>query len=338
MIVSENISLKPYNTFGIEVKTKVFAEMQTLSDIQIFCNTSEYKGKPKLVLGGGSNILFTKDYDGIIIKINTKGILKTKETNEHVFLNVQSGETWDDFVNFCLQNNYCGVENLILIPGNVGTCPIQNIGAYGVEVKDIIESVEVLDINTLQMYELSNNECHFDYRDSIFKHKLYGKVIILSVTFRLNKTHILNFEYNAVKEELQASGISKPNIHNVAQAIKNIRQQKLPDPKEIGSAGSFYKNPSVTENELKNIKSIFPNIPYYVQPDNLYKIPAAWLIEQCGWKGYNKGDAGVHKNQALILVNYGNATGKDILNLAIKIQESVLKKFGLKLETEVNII
>jgi len=327
MVITENVSLKPYNTFGIEANAMVFVEMQSAQDIQIFCSTPQYKNGKKLILGGGSNILFTKAYDGIIVKINTKGIIKIKETKDHVYLNVQAGEVWNDFVNYCLLNNLGGVENLVLIPGNVGSCPIQNIGAYGAEVKDCIESVEVLDIHTLQMWEINNTGCNFGYRNSIFKHELKNKVIILSVTFKLTKEHTLHLEYPAIQAELDASGINNPTIQSVAKAITNIRLCKLPDPKEIGNAGSF-----------NILKSNFPGIPSHAQTDGTFKVPAGWLIEQCGWKGHREGDAGVHKNQALVLVNYGNATGKDILNLANKIQQSVSEKFRLELEMEVNII
>ncbi|NTW31480.1 MAG: UDP-N-acetylmuramate dehydrogenase [Bacteroidetes bacterium] len=338
MIIVENFSLKPFNTFGIEAEARYFAEMQSVSDIQIFLNTQYHKRKPKLILGGGSNILFTKDFEGAVIKINTKGILKIKETTDNVFLNVQAGEIWDDFVNYCLENNYGGLENLSLIPGNVGSCPIQNIGAYGVEVKDYIESVELLDMQTLQMSELNNKECRFGYRDSIFKQELKGKVIILSVTFKLTKNHTLHLEYGAILEELKKNEIKIPTIQTVAQAVCNIRRCKLPDPKEIGNAGSTFKNPSVNENIFTKLKSKFPNISSYSQPDGTFKLPAGWLIEQCEFKGYREGDAGVHKNQALVLVNYDNATGEDILNLANKIQKSVAVKFGINLELEVNVV
>lgn len=338
MIITENVSLKPYNTFGIEANARVFAEMQSLQDIQIFCNSQQYRDCQKLILGGGSNILFTQEYDGIIVKINTKGIIKIKETKDHVYLNVNAGEVWDDFVNYCLLNNFGGLENLVLIPGNVGSCPIQNIGAYGAEVEDCIEFVEVLDMHTLQMWELNNSECRFGYRDSIFKHELKGKVIVLSVTFKLTKEPTLHLEYGDIQAELDAMGIKNPTIQSVAQAIANIRLCKLPDPKEIGNAGSFFKNPFVSKSDFNTLKSDFPGIPLHAQTDGTFKVPAGWLIEQYGWKGHREGDAGVYKNQALVLVNYGNATGKDILNLANKIQKSVMEKFGLQLEMEVNVI
>ena len=315
----------------------IFAEMQNLQDIQMFLNSAQYKNMPKLILGGGSNVLLTKDFEGVVVKINTKGIFKVNETEQHVWLNVQSGVAWDDFVNYCIDNDFGGIENLSLIPGNVGSCPIQNIGAYGVEVKDSIDSVEVVDIKSMQMFELKNEECNFAYRSSIFKQELKDKVIIVSVTFKLTKKHQLHLEYGAITDELNKMGIAQPTIRNVAKAVCNIRNCKLPDPKEIGNAGSFFKNPSITEKDYTNLKSSFPEIPSYTQTDGTYKIPAGWLIEQCGWKGYKEGNVGVHANQALVLVNYGNATGKEVLLLSEKIQQSVKKKFGLDLQTEVNI-
>lgn len=338
MIISENIYLKPYNTFGVEAKASLFAEMHSLQDIQTFLNTSRYKKYPKLILGGGSNLLFTKDFDGVIMKINTKGIIKISETEDHVFLNVQAGEIWNDFVNYCIDNNYGGIENLALIPGNVGSSPIQNIGAYGVEVKNCIESVEVVDMENIQMYEISNRDCEFGYRDSIFKKELKNKVVIVSVTFKLSKKYKLNIEYGAIRDELENNGITKPGIRDIAKAVTNIRRCKLPDPKEIGNAGSFFKNPSLSEKKYNKIRSSFPDLPSYHQPDKTFKIPAGWLIEQCGWKGFRKGDAGVHEKQALVLVNYGDASGIEIVQLASKIKDSVKKKFGIELEMEVYII
>ena len=338
MIIFNNISLKPYNTFGIEADAMIFAEMQNLQDIQMFLNSAQYKNMPKLILGGGSNVLLTKDFEGVVVKINTKGIFKVNETEQHVWLNVQSGVAWDDFVNYCIDNDFGGIENLSLIPGNVGSCPIQNIGAYGVEVKDSIDSVEVVDIKSMQMFELKNEECNFAYRSSIFKQELKDKVIIVSVTYKLTKKHQLHLEYGAITDELNKMGIAQPTIRNVAKAVCNIRNCKLPDPKEICNAGSFFKNPSITEKDYTNLKSSFPEIPSYTQTDGTYKIPAGWLIEQCGWKGHKEGNVGVHTNQALVLVNYGNATGKEVLLLSEKIQQSVKKKFGLELQTEVNII
>jgi UDP-N-acetylmuramate dehydrogenase len=338
MIIIENVSLRPYNTFGVEAMAATFAEMHTLQDMQVFLNTNKYKGKPLLILGGGSNILFTKDVEGIVVKISTKGIMKITETDNHVFLNVQAGVDWNEFVNYCLLNNLGGVENLALIPGLIGSSPIQNIGAYGAEVKDVIESVEMVNMQTLQMFELTNKECAFAYRNSIFKNELKGKVIIVSVTFKLDKKHKLNIEYGAIKQELKDRGIVKPTIQEIAKSVTNIRRCKLPDPKELGNSGSFFKNPSISNEGFAKLKSNFPDIPSYAQPGITFKIPAGWLIEQCGWKGHREGDAGVHVEQALVLVNYSNATGKQILTLAKKIQKSVTDKFGIELEMEVNVI
>ncbi len=338
MIIIENVSLKTYNTFGLEAMAATFAEMHSLQDIQLFLNTAKYKREPLLILGGGSNILFTKDFNGVVVKISTKEMLKIKETDEYVYISVQAGVEWNEFVNFCLNNNLGGVENLALIPGTVGSSPIQNIGAYGVEVKDVIESVEILNIETLQMFELTNDECKFGYRNSIFKNELKGKVIIVSGTFKLDKIHKLNLEYGALNQELKDKNISKPTIQDVAKAVSDIRRCKLPDPKEIGNSGSFFKNPSLKNEDFTKVKSAFPNIPSYAQANNTFKIPAGWLIEQCGWKGHREGDAGVHAQQALVLVNYGNATGKQVLELAKKIQKSVLDKFAIELEMEVNVV
>lgn len=338
MIILENISLKPYNTFGVEARASLFAEMHTLQDIQTFLNTERYKGRPKLIMGGGSNILFTKDFEHVVMKISTKGIAKINEDSDFVMINAQAGVPWDEFVNYCLDNNLSGVENLALIPGNVGSCPIQNIGAYGVEAKDCIESVEVVDIKNIQMYEISNKDCHFEYRDSIFKKELKDKAIIVSVTFKLSKKPKLNIEYGAIRDELNKMNIFDPTIRDVANAVTNIRRCKLPDPKETGNAGSFFKNPSVQEKEFSKLKSSFPEIPSYTQPEGTFKIPAAWLIEQCGWKGFREGDAGVHEKQPLVLVNYGEASGNDICQLALAIQNSVKMKFGIRLDMEVNII
>jgi UDP-N-acetylmuramate dehydrogenase len=338
MIIVENVSLKPYNTFGIDVMAKSMADVRNLQDIQIFLNTSQFKNIPMFILGGGSNVLFTKDFDGVVVKISSKGILKIRETDDFVFLNVQAGIEWNEFVNYCLQNNLGGVENLALIPGTVGSSPIQNIGAYGVEAKDVIDSVEVVNIQNLQMFDLKNEECKFGYRNSIFKNELKGKVIISSVSFRLNKKHKLNFNYGAIREEFNKAQINEPTIKDVANAVSAIRRAKLPDPKEIGNSGSFFKNPSIDKQRYEALVAEYPVMPSYTQTDGTYKIPAGWMIEQCGWKGHREGDAGVHKDQALVLVNYGNAKGQEILNLANKIQKSVKEKFKINLEMEVNVV
>ncbi len=337
MTLSDNVPLKDFNTFGIEAKAVIFAELHAFPEIQDFLDIMRFREDPLLILGGGSNILFTKDFKGIVVKISTKGIRKISETDDHVFVQVQAGEVWDDFVNYCLSMDYGGIENLALIPGNVGSCPIQNIGAYGVEVKDTIDSVEMVNIHNLQMSELSNSECRFAYRDSIFKHELKGKVIITSVIFKLTKKHTLHHHYGSIQDELKKLGINDPGIKDIARAVTNIRQCKLPDPKVIGNAGSFFKNPSLSEINFSKLKYSYPLIPSYKQGDGTYKIPAGWLIEHCGWKGFRDGDAGVHANQALVLVNYGSANGQQIIELAKKIQQSISEKFGIGLEMEVNI-
>lgn len=338
MIIVENVSLKPYNTFGIDVMAKSMADVQNLQDIQIFLNTSRFKNMPMFILGGGSNVLFTKDFDGVVVKISSKGIMKIRETDDHVFLNVQAGVDWNEFVNYCLLNNFGGVENLALIPGTIGSSPIQNIGAYGSEAKDVIYSVEVVNIQNLQMFDLKNEECKFGYRNSIFKNELKGKVIIVSVNFRLNKKHKLNINYGAIREEFSKAQINEPTIKDVANAVTAIRRAKLPDPKEIGNSGSFFKNPSIDKQRYEELVASYPVMPSYKQADGTFKIPAGWMIEQCGWKGYHEGDAGVHKDQALVLVNYGNASGREILDLAKKIQKSVKEKFKIELEMEVNVV
>jgi UDP-N-acetylmuramate dehydrogenase len=338
MIIVENVSLRSYNTFGVDVNAGILAEMHNLQDIQVFLNTPGYRDRQRLILGCGSNVLFTKDFEGVVMKISSKGILKISETEDHVFLNVQAGVIWDDFVNYCLQNDLGGVENLAMIPGNVGSAPIQNIGAYGCEVKDTIDSIEIVYLTSMQMGELKNSDCHFGYRSSIFKHELKDKVVIVSVNFKLTKKHTLNINYGAIRQELDVLGIKDPNIKDVAKAVCNIRRCKLPDPKDIGNAGSFFKNPSVSKELFLKLSSSFREMPSYDQPDGTFKIPAGWLIEQCGWKGVREGQVGVHDKQALVIVNYGNATGDEILQFAKKIQHTVEARFSLKLEMEVNII
>lgn len=338
MTILEKISLKPYNTFDIEVKADYFTELTNFSEILEILQHPVFMSNPRLILGRGSNILLTKDFKGIVVKINTKGIEVVKETNEHIFLKVQAGEEWNDFVDYCMKQNYGGIENLAFIPGNTGSAPIQNIGAYGIEVKDCIEEVEFIGISDFKKQILKNQDCCFGYRNSIFKNELKQKVIITAVTFKLTKkNHILQLDYVALKKEIEKAGIKNPSIQDVAQIVQKIRTNKLPNPKEIGNAGSFFKNPTIEMELFNRLITSYPTIPYYKQDDNLFKIPAAWLIEQSGWKGFREGDAGVHCNQALVLVNYKNASGSDILNLAQKIQQAVLNKFNIAISMEVNV-
>lgn len=331
----ENISLKQYNTFGIKVNAKKFIEITSLNDLKELI----FHEKQFFILSGGSNLLLIKDVDKLVIHLNTKGIVITKETDNHVFVKVQAGENWHEFVIWCINHNYGGIENLSLIPGNVGTTPIQNIGAYGVEVKDSIYLVEALEIKTSSSKSFTNKDCKFGYRDSVFKNELKGKYIITGVTFKLTKNHHnLNCSYGAIQSSLEKNNIKNPSIKDISDAVIMIRQSKLPDPNEIGNSGSFFKNPVISWVKFEELQKRHPKIPHYIVSESMVKVPAGWLVEQCGYKGKRFGDAGVHKNQALVLVNYGNATGKEILALSKNIQKDVFQKFKIKLEAEVNIL
>lgn len=335
MNILKNISLKPFNTFGIDVKARQFVDIVSIDELkEIIKKENEF-----FLLGGGSNLLLTDDIQKTVIHINTKGIEVIRETNDHVYVKVHAGENWHHFVLWCIEHNYGGVENLSLIPGNVGTAPIQNIGAYGVELKDVMHSLEALEIESVVAKIFSNKECEFGYRNSVFKNKLKGKYVITSVTFELTKnTHKLNSSYGAIRTELDKNKIKNPTIKDISDAVITIRQSKLPDPEEIGNSGSFFKNPVISIRDFKRLQKEYPKIPHYVISNKEIKVPAGWLVEQCGFKGKRFGDAGVHKNQALVLVNYGKATGKEILELSKKIQSSVLEKFRIKLDAEVNIL
>ncbi len=337
MEISRNASLKSFNTFGIDVKAKSLVAVKSIDEL-ITVLQNNYS-EDLLILGGGSNMLLTKDVDVNVIHIDIKGIEVVRETEEFVFVKASAGENWHQFVLYTLENNWGGLENLSLIPGNVGTSPIQNIGAYGVELKDLFVSCEAIDVQTLEIENFTAAECEFDYRNSIFKHKVKGKYIITNVIFKLSKiNHKLLTNYGAINEAIKDMGIENPGIRDVSNAVIKIRQQKLPDPKELGNSGSFFKNPVITFEEFEILRAQFPEIPNYILGKGFVKIPAGWLIDKAGLKGYREGDAGVHKNQALVLVNYGNATGKDILNLAKKIQAEILNTFNISLEPEVNII
>jgi UDP-N-acetylmuramate dehydrogenase len=336
MTIRKNISLKPYNTFGIDVKTRFFVELRTEEDVFSFLSVSkEYPG-PFLFLGGGSNMLFTRDFPGTVVRLCTKGIRVIEEDNDSVLVRSASGENWDDFVKFCVEKGWGGLENLSLIPGNVGTGPIQNIGAYGVELKDRCVDLEAIRVDTLEKVVLTAGQCEFGYRDSIFKSKAKGKYFILSVSFRLSKKSDLKLDYGTIREELQLMNRLEPTIADVREAVCRIRARKLPDPGQIGNAGSFFKNPVISEKQFNSLKERFPGIVSFPNNDG-YKIAAAWLIEQCGWKGKRFGDAGVHENQPLVLVNYGSATGEEILHLGNQVMDSVEEKFGIRLEPEVNV-
>ncbi len=333
--IQENISLKKYNTFGIDVNAKHFISISSICELKQLLQQE----KSFFILSGGSNILLTKDINHLVVHINTKGICTDKEDDNFVYLTVNAGENWHQFVLWCIENNYGGIENLSLIPGNVGTCPIQNIGAYGAEVKDVITKVDVVEVSTEKLISFSNSDCKFRYRNSIFKSEAKEKYIIVSVSFRLTKNnHTLNTSYGAIESELFDRNILTPGIKDISDAIIAIRQSKLPDPNDIGNSGSFFKNPVISKSHFTQLKDQYSVIPNYPVPVEKIKIPAGWLIEQSGFKGKRFGDVGIHEKQALILVNYGNATGKEIYELAQRIQKIVQQKFNINLEIEVTIV
>ncbi|MDP9961036.1 UDP-N-acetylmuramate dehydrogenase [Chryseobacterium lathyri] len=337
--MQENFSLKPYNTFGVDAKSKYFTEVQTLEQLRDAIKYSKDHHLQILFLGGGSNILMTKDFDGLAIKLSLKGISEEDLNEDEVLVTAKAGENWHEFVMYSLEKNYGGLENLSLIPGNVGTSPMQNIGAYGTEIKDVFVSCTVLDLENLELKTFNIEECRFGYRDSVFKQKGKGRYVILEVSFKLTKkNHHIKTEYGAIKAELENLGITHPTIQDVSKAVINIRQSKLPDPKETGNAGSFFKNPTIPLTQFEDLKLKFENIPGYPNGD-VVKVPAGWLIEQCGWKGKQIGNAASHKLQALVIVNAtGSATGKEIFDFSTEIIHSVKEKFGIELEREVNII
>lgn len=338
MILKENVSLKGYNTFGVEANATYFVEIDSVQDLQSLLKKDEIKLLPKLILGEGSNLLFTKDFEGIVIKINIKGSEVIDEDDQNVYLKCGAGLNWHEFVQECIGNGYSGIENLSLIPGTVGAAPIQNIGAYGVELKDVFFALEAMEIETGTLTSFSTEECKFGYRYSIFKGELRNKYIIVSVTFKLKKVSEFILNYGALQETIKASGNKEVTIKAVSEAVIHIRKSKLPDPKIIGNAGSFFKNPTISKRHYKQLKNEYPEMPGYPVDDENVKVPAGWLIEKCGWKGKRFGDAGVHALQALVLVNYKDAKGHEILNLAMQIQESVKEKFNIEITPEVNII
>jgi UDP-N-acetylmuramate dehydrogenase len=336
MQIQEHISLQPYNTFGIESTARYFVSVSSIEELQEVLALPKYQ--EKFLLGGGSNMLLTGAIDALVIHVNLKGISIENETEDQIHLSCMAGENWHEFVLYCIAKKYGGLENMSLIPGNVGTAPIQNIGAYGVELKDVFLKCDAIDIASGKEVSFSNSDCSFGYRNSIFKNTLKGKFVITRVTFSLTKSnHNLHIRYGAIQEQLTSKNITDPTIKEISDAVIAIRQSKLPDPKELGNSGSFFKNPVVDNKTFNTFKSKFPEAPYYEVSGTQFKIPAGWLIEQAGFKGKRFGDAGVHKNQALVLVNYGNATGNQIWELALKIQEKVRKDFGILIEPEVNV-
>ncbi|MFP4845311.1 UDP-N-acetylmuramate dehydrogenase [Winogradskyella sp. PE311] len=336
MVIKQNVSLKAFNTFGIEAKASSYCDISTIDQLIRVLNGNKM---PLFILGGGSNMLLTQNIDALVLHINLKGIEVIKETVDMVSVKVMAGENWHEFVLWCIEHNYGGIENLSLIPGNVGTAPIQNIGAYGVELKDAFISCEAVNTKNLIKKTFSKKDCKFGYRESVFKQELKGQYIITSVNFEFTKhNHKLNVDYGAIKEQLKISKVLKPTIKSISNAVIAIRKSKLPDPADIGNSGSFFKNPVISSNQFEELLTNFPNIPSYKISDKKIKIPAGWLIEKAGFKGKRFDDYGVHNKQALVLVNYGNAKGSDILNLAQLIQQTVLQIFDIKIETEVNII
>ena len=337
MDIKNNISLKPYNTFGIDVKAKHFVSVKTIDELKTIYQSEQFPNK--LILGGGSNILLTKDVDALVIHLNLKGKTIVKQDNNEVFIKCQTGENWHEFVLWTLEHNFGGLENLSLIPGNVGTSPIQNIGAYGVELKDYFYSCEALNLNSLTIDTFTKADCEFGYRNSIFKNSHKGQFIIVNVTFKLTKNqHQLHTKYGVIEDELDKLNIKHPKIQDVSKAVISIRESKLPNPKNIGNSGSFFKNPIISKKEFIKLQKQFPDVPYYSISNNEIKIPAGWLIEQAGFKGKTFGNYGVHKKQALVLVNYGDSNGKDILKLSKLIQKTILRLFEIPIEAEVNIL
>jgi UDP-N-acetylmuramate dehydrogenase len=337
MEIISQFSLKNYNTFGIEAKAKQFVAVHTVAELKTILQ--QHREDKKFVLGGGSNMLLTKDIDALVIHIDLKGKKILKEDDDFVWVESQAGENWHEFVLWTINQNLGGLENMSLIPGNVGTTPVQNIGAYGTEIKDTFVSCDAMNIATLQMKTFHKDECEFGYRESVFKNKVKDQYIITSVVFKLTKrNHKINISYGDIAAELSKHQITTPQLKDVSNAVIAIRQSKLPDPKELGNSGSFFKNPILLKSDFEKIHAKFPEMKFYEVSDTEVKVPAGWLIEQAGFKGKRFGDAGIHKNQALVLVNYGNATGQEILNVSKEIQKTIYHTFGIHIEAEVNVI
>jgi UDP-N-acetylmuramate dehydrogenase len=338
MNIIENYPLLKLNTFGVDVKAKYFTSINTINELIELTKTNLFKDLELLILGGGSNILFTKDFDGLVILNNIKGKEIIDQNQQSIFLKIGAGENWHQLVMYCVDNGWGGIENLSLIPGNTGTAPMQNIGAYGVEIKETFIELEALEISSGKIVKFNNSDCEFGYRESVFKNKMKNQYIILNITLELKKNPVLNINYGDVKAILESQNIKNPGIKEVSNAIISIRQSKLPDPKKIGNSGSFFKNPIASLNQLELIKKKYPNVVNYEINENEFKIAAGWLIERAGWKGKKFNNYGVHEKQALVLVNYGLANGMEIFELSEKIILDIKDKFGITLEREVNII
>lgn len=338
MKAEQQVSLQPYNTFGIAVQAKELIHITSVEEIKSLILSGRVNTTDLLILGGGSNVLFTQDFNGLVLRNELKGISVLKEDKDHVWVKSMGGEVWHELVLWSISHNYAGIENLSLIPGTVGAAPMQNIGAYGVEIKDTFDSLEAMDLQTAEVKVFSHADCQFGYRESIFKHAAKGRYFILSVTFRLNKKPNFNTTYGAIQQTLEKMNVVEPTIKTVSDAVIAIRSSKLPNPAVIGNAGSFFKNPEVDEAKYLELKSGYTDIVGYPTTPGKVKLAAGWLIEQCGWRGKRVGNTGSHKDQALVLVNYGGVQGQEVYQLSEDIKTSVLDKFGVQLQTEVNII
>ena len=335
--IKQNISLKPYNTFGIDANAAYFCHLTHIEDLQTALLSDPWNRLPRLILGDGSNILLTQDYPGLVIHNELMGLTILHENDEHVRIKIAAGENWHRFVRYCVDQNYGGVENLSLIPGTVGAAPMQNIGAYGVEIRSVFDSLEAVELKTGQLTTFYHQDCQFGYRNSIFKNTHKDQYLITSITLTLNKKPTFNTHYGAIQATLKKMHL-KPSIQSISNAVIQIRQSKLPDPNQIPNAGSFFKNPIIRKEKYQTLQNHYPDMPHYPVADHQIKIPAAWLIEQCGWKGKKVGRAGVHEHQALVLVNCNHASGADLKKLAAAIQQSVTDQFDIELTPEVNLI
>lgn len=336
-MIESDVSLKNFNTFGIDVSSKLFSQAENEDHVRNVIQSTEFMRNSSLILGGGSNLLFTKNFDGIVLRNHIQGIEVIEETKEYVLVKVGGGVVWHDFVLHCIKKGWHGVENLSLIPGNVGASPMQNIGAYGVEIKEVFHELEAIHLQTGEIHYFNNSACEFGYRESVFKNKLKGQYLISRVIYKLSKKGNYTISYGAIEKQLESMGIQELSAKSISDAVIAIRQSKLPDPKKIGNSGSFFKNPIVDKSTYHMVKSNFPDVVAYSAGKGFMKLAAGWLIEQAGWKGKTFGNYGVHKHQALVLVNYGGASGKEIYDLSAEILDSIKEKFGVQLEREVNI-
>jgi len=339
MPIQENVSLLPFNTFHIDASARFFAQFSSGEELAgLMEEARRLNIQQKMILGGGSNILLTHDFPGLMLQNRIRGISMVGEDEHHIYIRAGAGEAWHGLVMYCVERNYGGVENLSLIPGNVGASPMQNIGAYGVEIKDVFHELEAWHLEEGKAYTFKKEECEFGYRESVFKGKYRNQFAILNVTYRLDKKRQVNTSYGAISAELESMGIKEPGIKNISDAVIRIRSSKLPDPKEVGNAGSFFKNPIISNKQLEELKGRYPTLVSFAAGDGTSKLAAGWLIEQCGWKGFRRGDAGCYPKQALVLVNYGKAKGEEVFNLSEEIIASVKDKFGVTLEREVNVV